>query len=617
LAADGIGGWSLQRQVVATSSQACPVSGWANDSGADALLIGNAPASSPRGGSFELSQRSLALNECYRWVLTAKDNVGNVATTTTSANLAVLPIPNPPVVTATNVNAAIYQDPATPNAIVFFRPAAATTLTLTSTGTPTDAASGSTFGALGAVASFCGPASGLAGWSPTGASSLIAGNPAARNYTFGADARDATLGVMYTNLQGQSRARAVHLCYDNVAPVASFAALPDGATVIRGVDSNPYNLAWSESDTSRVGGTTALGSGVAGRSLQRQVAALAADGSCGTFGNDGSATSAASPLSVSGLTTNCYRWVQTLVDRVGNQVDSTSGTLKVDLANPVIDPSAGLTLAGVTLTGSTSTSQTARRDIGVTVQATDVGTGVASVRYQLTLANGADPYTGTWKVGALAGINLGAWSDWLAWTGNPYNGSVAATLRLPAHLYQNLPTTYTVTVQVKDAADNASNTPSAPMTLTSLIVAPTPGAEAIIVDCADPGDPTKWQYNLTAVLYWPVGQPICVIPSARQLTPGSDQTDADHPLTGQGLILGYQLNAGAAGAPQTMYWNRTLNGGDGGWSTLGGTFHDTSPRPLGCTDTAGGTGTLDPTACSSQNVTVTHGPHSNDSGLSP
>ena len=90
---------------------------------------------------------------------------------------------------------------------------------------------------------------------------------------------------------------------------------PYAPTVTRA--STSYSVGWVELDA---------GSGISSRSLQRQKVA-SSDATCtGTFTNDGSTDTGASPRSQTLASGNCYRWTQTLTDRAGRSTSCTSGT---------------------------------------------------------------------------------------------------------------------------------------------------------------------------------------------------------------------------------------------------------------------------------------------------
>ena len=103
-------------------------------------------------------------------------------------------------------------------------------------------------------------------------------------------------------------------------PVTAFSAPVIGSTSTIKVAT--FTVTWTES-----GG----GGGIAFRSLQRQVA-TDAGGVCGSFADDGAASTAPSPVAVSGLLGgHCYQWIETLRDHGGVTTQTTSGIVHVDL----------------------------------------------------------------------------------------------------------------------------------------------------------------------------------------------------------------------------------------------------------------------------------------------
>lgn len=219
--------------------------------------------------------------------------------------------PNPPDSTCTTT-ASVYQG--TINGTCFFRPAAASTLTLT--GTVTDPQSGIQYLRFQNL-------SPTTGWTP---SPVLPNNDTASPYTeslgFSASAGTSTIQILARNGAGtDTSARTVNLTADSAGPTASFSVPASGTT---SQPSDRIGVTWTESD-----GT---GSGVASRSLKRQMATYTA-GACGAFTDDPAftPTSAASPVVNTGLLVNtCYRWVQTLTDRVGNSLATTSGVVVRD-----------------------------------------------------------------------------------------------------------------------------------------------------------------------------------------------------------------------------------------------------------------------------------------------
>ena len=106
---------------------------------------------------------------------------------------------------------------------------------------------------------------------------------------------------------------------DVVPPTVTFSAPAFGATTV--LSGPTYGVAWTEVDE---------GSGVASRSLQRQVAPLTA-GTCGSFADDGPASTSESPVAVADLLDgHCYQWLAKLRDAAGNTSETTSGIVRVD-----------------------------------------------------------------------------------------------------------------------------------------------------------------------------------------------------------------------------------------------------------------------------------------------
>ncbi len=114
---------------------------------------------------------------------------------------------------------------------------------------------------------------------------------------------------------------------DATAPVVDFAGPNEGTNRLQATAGT--TVSWKE--------TEAGGSGLASRALQRQRGAIVIPGRCTgvNWSNDGGATAAVSPVSVTGLLSGyCYRWQQTLRDRAGNTAVATSGALLIDTSAP-------------------------------------------------------------------------------------------------------------------------------------------------------------------------------------------------------------------------------------------------------------------------------------------
>jgi beta-lactam-binding protein with PASTA domain len=112
---------------------------------------------------------------------------------------------------------------------------------------------------------------------------------------------------------------ALSITIDTTNPTAQFTA-PDETTADN-EDAN-FTVRWTESGT---------GSGIATRSLQRQIATVVGN-SCDndTWADDGDPVTNDSPYDVTDLENgNCYRWIQTLTDIAGNTGTQRSDSLLV------------------------------------------------------------------------------------------------------------------------------------------------------------------------------------------------------------------------------------------------------------------------------------------------
>jgi RHS repeat-associated protein len=282
----------------------------------------------------------LANNTCYRVGVRAIDNAGNggsssysysmpvLIDTTTSAGLGA------PVVTD---NCSVIGSCYRAGSIIYFKPSAAKTITLTSNGT--DLISGiaaSTFGPL--------TPTNPAGWTYTPAT--VPGNPASIQLTWSASAGNVSLSVTATDGAGVvSTATTISFTVD-LGPEVEFAT-PVGGTITY-IEPGSYTVAWTETQGQ---------SPITARSLQRQVVSSTA-GTCPANGwaNDGVAVTTSSPVVSSGLLADkCYQWVQTLTDTAGPH-SFTSSPILVDGTPPnaaITTPSANSVLRGtVVITGT-------------------------------------------------------------------------------------------------------------------------------------------------------------------------------------------------------------------------------------------------------------------------
>jgi RHS repeat-associated protein len=113
-----------------------------------------------------------------------------------------------------------------------------------------------------------------------------------------------------------------------------FLSAPAGVVTSRHATAN-FSVEWSDFDR---------GSGLATRSLQRSRVASSSATCSGTFANDGSPVTTASPSSQALVTGYCYQWTQTLTDKAGNASSCTSGKVFVRSSPTPLPPAASYTV---------------------------------------------------------------------------------------------------------------------------------------------------------------------------------------------------------------------------------------------------------------------------------
>ena len=115
------------------------------------------------------------------------------------------------------------------------------------------------------------------------------------------------------------------LAVDADAPTASFSSPNPGLAM---QSANYATVAWKEAD--------AGGSGLAGRTLQRQRGRPSAPGDCSavSWANDGAARTTKSDYTDPLTSGYCYRWLLTVNDKAGNRTVVSSGSVLVDTSAP-------------------------------------------------------------------------------------------------------------------------------------------------------------------------------------------------------------------------------------------------------------------------------------------
>jgi RHS repeat-associated protein len=359
----GTNDWDLQRQIATASGGSCGT--FTNDTAAGNLVSGTSETAQSQ------SQTGLVHAKCYRWTLAATDQNGNAATLDTSPAVLIdttAPVPDfaTPDEGSTVTNGTTTYNVAwtesDPESAVTGRSLQRQRATLT----------GSTCG------TFSNDGSAVTTVSPV--SATLADGYCYRwvqTLTNGAGTTGASTSGTVKNVVG--------------SPSVDFTTPNEGSTTIQATTS--YTVAWTET----------AGSGtINSRSLQRQKGTIVTPNTCAgvTWANDGTASTAVSPVAVTGLLDGtCYRWTQTLTNSNGKSSTGTSGSVLVDTTAPagsIVTPAANAPLAGdVTITGS----------------ATDTGT---FLNYQLEYGAGTTPSAwttiGTFTTQVAADNPLAMWS---------------------------------------------------------------------------------------------------------------------------------------------------------------------------------------------------------------
>jgi RHS repeat-associated protein len=368
----GFGGantWKLQRQIASiTAPNTCGT--FANDPATGNYTTGTTT------GSVSTAQTLVAAT-CYRWLANATDQNGNVAAQVTSATVLV--------------------DTVTPAATYTTPPAGTTVLNGTSYSvawTETDAHAGVLSRSLqrriatysgGSCSTYANDGGASTSVSPKSETGLVDG----KCYQWIQTLTDRAGNVTATT-SGTVR-------IDIGSPSANFSTPDEGSTITQ--SSTSYTVAWTE---------TAGSGSITARSLQRQKG-IVTSGSCAgvSFANDGSPSTAVSPVNVTGLLTgNCYRWIQTLTNSVPKSGATTSGSVLVDTTAPggtIVYPEANRAVGGIVTVTGTATDADSYRDYTV-----DYGAGTSPSSWTTLVTSSSQvAVTATltsWDTRPLAGV---------------------------------------------------------------------------------------------------------------------------------------------------------------------------------------------------------------------
>jgi RHS repeat-associated protein len=377
----GFGGsstWKLQRQVVTlTTPNSCGTS-WANDP---------PPPAGPTTGTTTgtvITAQTLVDQKCYRWKADATDLNGNVMAQVTSATLVV--DDSSPVAT--------FSAPATGTTIVLNGTSYSVTWTESEIGSGLSTRSlqrrvATASGGSCSGVTYANDGSPSTATSPVNATGLVDG----KCYQWIQTLTDVA-GNVTPITSGTVRV-------DIGSPSANFSTPDEGTTTTQ--TGTSYSVAWTE---------TAGSGSITARSLQRQKGPIVNPGGCTgvTFSNDGSPTTAVSPVNSTGLTSgNCYRWVQTLTNSVPKTGASTSGMVLVDSTAPsgtIATPETNRPVAGIVAIEGSAVDPGTFRDYTLDYGAGSAPSSWTAIGTFTVAVSGTDPddALGAWDTTALAGV---------------------------------------------------------------------------------------------------------------------------------------------------------------------------------------------------------------------
>jgi hypothetical protein len=304
---------------------------------------------------------------CYRYTLAAADNVGNQATTQSTIVKVDVTAPTAPALTLSSATGSGYYPGS--GSTIWFRSAAGA-------GGSFDVSASSTDGQTG-VASYSFPALG-AGWSQ-------AGSGANRTYTYAdAAAEPGARSVTATNgAGGVSGNGSFTVSNDTTSPTGGSITANGGAAY-----DGDGTVALARVDL------TDAGAGIAGHTLTRESATLAA-AACGSF-------SGSDPVTIvdgddaDTLATGCYRYTLTATDNVGNQASVLSTVVKVDTSAPTAPTLAFSNLSANAhyAAGTLYIRPSAGGAFRVTAASSDPHTGIGSYAFGSLNTNGGANFGG-------------------------------------------------------------------------------------------------------------------------------------------------------------------------------------------------------------------------------
>jgi len=384
--------------------QTAPVSG-----GNCGTFVNSGSAASNATTAFNYT--GMVNNTCYRIIVATTDNVGNVASSTSSAILINTVVPSA-TISVDGADTDTYRVGNT----VYYRGGVAGNVNITVTGSnPGGGSTDQRFNAMGGTTT---------GWAPTAATAYTTTNPYTLNYAWGSTSTgSATLSGTVRNASlVTTNTSTLSLTRDSTAPGLGF-NYPAGPTIYT-PDSTftvDFNITEAGSGFGRAG---------AGWSLQRQRATVSSN-VCGSYSNDGSPvtgqTSGLDQVSEqTGLEPGyCYKWALSATDSVGNTGSlSTVTTVIVDETDPtetvLSTNSSGAYVAGGTVFINSSAGGT----LALTATSSDPETGITTIHF------GAVTTAGGWSPTAAADLSATASAATKTYTWS--TGASAADLAISA-----------------------------------------------------------------------------------------------------------------------------------------------------------------------------------------
>ena len=370
---------------------------------------------------------------CYRYTLTGTDKVGNTTSLTTTVTID----PTAPTQTFSETGANSYVNGTT----LYYKSNAVGSFTISAAVTDNESGPKQSVFPLISTTGWTHAAETVTASTGSNPTKTFTSSPYSWTANPTNPTNTAARTVTSSDIAGNPVATALTFTPDSTAPTGGY------VTVNGDNGSTGGTTGYGSSNfTGTITDFTDAGSGIASQTLTRATATLSGS-TCGTFGQ----TTTISSISETSAT-NCYRYVLTATDNVGNVATSTTLTVQVDTTAPTVS----ITENG---TNSFKTGSTIyyRGDLAsstiLSAAVTDAASGAASATFPDINTTGWTHLAETVSSGSGSNPITYASSNF-SWTANPSN-----------------PATYTVT-----GTDGAGNTGTSSVSFASDTTAPTGGA---------------------------------------------------------------------------------------------------------------------------------------------